>query len=209
MKVDVLDKKGKKVESLSLDDSIFNVKQNDVVLAQYMRVFRANQRQGTASAKTRAEVSGGGRKPWRQKGTGRARHGSIRSPLWRTGGVTHGPKPKSWNITLPKKVKRLALFSTLSQKANEKNIVILKEFKIKEPKTSEMSEMLKKLKIDSRNILLILGENDLNIRKSASNISGLNTSLVDNVNAYEVMHADKVLFMKDAILKVQEKYEAK
>ncbi len=209
MKVDVLDINGKTVESIDLDKSVFEITPNEIVLAQYTRVFGANQRQGTSASKTRAEVSGSGKKPWKQKKTGRARHGSKRSPLWRHGGIVHGPKPKSWTLALPKKIKQLAVRSALSKKATTKKITVLKELALTEPKTAEISALFKKLNMEPRRTLLILGENDLNTRKSAANVKGLTTSLVDNLNAFEVLLAHDVIFEKNALVKLQEKYAVK
>lgn len=207
MKIDVFDKKGKSVEKMELDKNVFGVEPNQTLLSQYVRVFRANQRQGTSSTKERSEVRGGGRKPWRQKGTGRARHGSIRSPLWVGGGIAHGPRPKSWNLSLPKRMKRAAIVSALSLKQSKNQVKVLKNLTMKEPKTKEVVEILKNLKLRGKT-LLVLDKNDANIVKSARNIEKLSVSLGENLNGYDLISNQDVLFLKDAVIKLQEKYSA-
>lgn len=209
MKVDVLDKKGKPVEKIELNKSVFGVKPRKALLAQYVRVYSHNQRQGTSKVKTRAEVSGGGRKPWRQKGSGRARHGSTRSPIWRTGGITHGPQPKSWNLNISKKMKQAAIRSALTLKASGKAIKVLKDVDMKSPKTSELKDIMKKIKSVERNTLLVLDKNDINVRKSASNISWLSTALVANLNAFELLRAKELILTKDAVKFLEDKYGGK
>lgn len=209
MQISILDTKGKILKKMTLDKSVFGVIPNPIVMAQYERVFNANQRQGTSSTKTRGEVSGGGKKPWRQKGTGRARHGSSRSPIWRHGGITFGPKPKSWNLNLPKKVKRLAILSSLSKKVLDKNLIIIDDIKLKTPNTKKLTEILKNIKADSRRLLIVLDTNDMVIRKSASNIDGVKTALWENLNAHEVLLAHKVVMLKGAAQKLQGKYASK
>lgn len=206
MKISVLDKTGKQVETLELNDTVFGIKPNTTVLAQYLRVYLHNKRQGTSATKTRGDVSGGGKKPWRQKGTGRARVGSIRSPLWRHGGIIHGPQPKSWTLSLSKNIKKLAITSILSKKTASDSIIVLDKLKLELPKTKQLLKILEGIKGNSRKTLLVLLDNDLNIRKSASNLSNVSTALVDNLNAYEIMHSEKIVFLKDAVLKINEKY---
>jgi large subunit ribosomal protein L4 len=208
MKVKVLDKKGNTVEELTLDKSVFNIEPNEAVVLQYLRVYQANQRQGTSSAKTRGEVSGGGAKPWRQKGTGRARVGSTRNPLWRHGGVTHGPKPRDWSLDLPKKIKRLAILSALSTSFSNEKVKILDKLEMKEPKTKDMARIMENLKADGKT-LLVLNENDHNIIKSAGNIKNLRTAQAGNLNAYDVLSAKNVIFVKDAVLSLEKKYKGK
>src|SRR3989344_2069599 len=145
MKIDVLDIKGKKVDEITLKKEIFGIEPNETVLAQYVRVYRTNQRQGTSSTLNRGEVSGGGKKPWKQKGTGRARVGSTRNPIWVHGGVAHGPKPKDWTLKLPKKVKRLALISALSSAVEKKKLTVLDKIEIESPKSKLVSEIVKNL----------------------------------------------------------------
>ncbi len=208
MKQQVLDIQGNKVEELELSENIFGIKPNETVLAQYVRVFLANQRQGTSSTKTRAEVSGGGKKPWRQKGTGRARHGSTRSPIWRHGGVAHGPKPKSWSLSLPQKIRQLALKSALSQKQANDKIKILCELETNTPSTKFMREVLTKLESNGKT-LIVLDTVKPNVIKSSSNLPAVNTVFWEALNAYDILSTDTLIFTKDAVLKLQEKYEAK
>lgn len=206
MKLDILDKTGKAKEKLELSDSVFGAEPNADLLAQYIRVYLHNQRQGTSAAKTRAEVSGGGRKPWRQKGTGRARHGSIRSPLWRTGGVAHGPKPKSWNLKFPKKMTKAAVISALSAKNHDKQIVILDKISQKEPKTKDIVKLMDDLNVTGRT-LLVLDKKDDAVLKSARNIADLNVALWENLNAYQIMDAEIIIFIKDAVVSLDNKYK--
>jgi len=206
MKIDVLDTKGNIVEQMDLNKDVFGIKPNLEVLAQYVRVYLANQRQGTSSTLTRAEVSGGGKKPWRQKGTGRARVGSSRNPIWRHGGVSHGPKPKDWGLSLNDRVKKLAIKSALSQKFLDKKITILDSLKFEKPKTREMISVLNNLKTLGK-ALLVLNERDENIVKSVANIPNLTYTLAQRLNAYEVINANGVLFLKDAVLKLEERFK--
>ena len=208
MKVDVFDKTGKSVEKIELSESVFGVKPNEALLSQYLRILDSNQRQGTSATKTRGEVSGGGRKPWRQKGTGRARHGSIRSPIWVGGGISHGPQPKDWSLTFPKKMKRQAVVSALSLKQENKQLKVLNDLSFKKPKTKEMVEILENLKLRGKT-LLVVTKSDENILKSTRNIAGLTVSLSENLNGYDLLKNANVLFVKDAIGKVQDKYNSK
>ena len=208
MKVDVFDKTGKSVEKMELSESVFGVKPNEALLSQYLRILDSNQRQGTSATKTRSEVSGGGRKPWRQKGTGRARHGSIRSPIWVGGGISHGPQPKDWSLTFPKKMKRQAVVSALSLKQENKQLKVLNDLSFKKPKTKEMVEILENLKLRGKT-LLVVTKSDENILKSTRNIAGLTVSLSENLNGYDLLKNANVLFVKDAIGKVQDKYNSK
>ncbi len=209
MQVEVKDKTGKTVETLTLDKGVFEVAPNDSLLAQYVHVYQSNQRQGTSKTKNRGEVSGSGVKPWRQKGTGRARHGSKRSPLWRTGGVTHGPTPKSWSITLPKKVRRLALKIAISQKAKDKNITVLDQLELKTPKTAELEKILATLNAETRKTLFVLDKIDQNVIKSAANIDWVKTAQVSNLSAYDLLLAKKVIFLRAAVESLQQKYADK
>lgn len=206
MKIDVLDTKGNIVEQMDLNKNVFGIQPNLEVLGQYVRVYLANQRQGTASTLTRGEVSGGGKKPWRQKGTGRARVGSSRNPIWRHGGVSHGPKPKDWGLSLNDRVKKLAIKSALSQKFLDKKITILDSLKFEKPKTKEMISVLNSLKIKGK-VLLVLNERDENVVKSIANIPDLAYTLAQRLNAYEVINASGVLFLKDAVLKLEERFK--
>ncbi|KKS16862.1 MAG: 50S ribosomal protein L4 [candidate division WWE3 bacterium GW2011_GWB1_41_6] len=208
MKIDVLDIKGKKVDEITLKKEIFGIEPNETVLAQYVRVYRTNQRQGTSSTLNRGEVSGGGKKPWKQKGTGRARVGSTRNPIWVHGGVAHGPKPKDWTLKLPKKVKRLALISALSSAVEKKKLTVLDKIEIESPKSKLVSEIVKNLDLKG-STLIVLNEKNDNLLLGSRNILGLNPTLLNNLNAYDILNARNVVFMKDAILGVQKKYENK
>jgi len=206
MKIDVYNLKGEKVEQIELRKDVFGVELNPTVLSQYIRVYENNQRQGTSSTKTRSEVSGGGVKPWRQKGTGRARHGSIRSPIWVGGGVAHGPKPKSWRLTIPQKMKEKALKSILSLRMKEKNIKIIDDPKMKSPKTRDFVEGLEKLKIEGKLTVVWLGECE-NFVKSARNIPGVHLVNAGSLGAYDVVKTPTTIFLKDAVLNVQERFK--
>lgn len=208
MKTQVVDKTGKKIEELDLKPDVFGVESNDVLLAQYLRVYRANQRQGNSSTKDRGEVSGSGRKPWKQKGTGNARAGSKRSPLWRHGGVVHGPKPKSWRLEFPKRMRKLALLIALSEKRKGEKLTIIDEIKFKAPSSKNASEILGSLKLKGKS-LVVLDENDANTIRSFNNIKDARTTFWGNLNTYDVLNCKNILFTKDAALKIQEKYESK
>ncbi|MFZ2664454.1 MAG: 50S ribosomal protein L4 [Patescibacteria group bacterium] len=206
MKVGVVDLKGEKIEEIELSDKVFGIKPNEGALRQYLRVYLSNQRQGTSSVKTRAEVSGGGRKPWAQKHTGRARQGSIRSPIWVHGGVAHGPKPKDWRLSVSKTVKELALKSALSQRMEEKKIIVLDKVKFDKPNTKKFSEALNKLKIEGKSILVWLTK-DENVFKSARNVKGLNLVNAGTLGAFDVVKASNIIFIKDAVLSVNGRYK--
>jgi len=206
MKVDVYTQAGEKLKTkVDLDDRIFGVEPNEDLLAQYVRVYLANQRQGTAKVKTRGEVSGGGRKPWRQKGTGRARHGSIRSPLWVGGGVAHGPKPKDWSLKMPRKMRRKALFSALSKKLKEEGILVLNKLELPEVKTKKLAKILSKLPVKDK-ILIALDKVDKNIILSARNIAGVKTIPAKDLNAYEVLNARTIIFPKASLKILEESF---
>jgi large subunit ribosomal protein L4 len=205
MQVDVLNLKGEKIEQIELKDSIFDFEPNMNVLTQYIRVYQMNQRQGTASTKDRSEVSGGGAKPWRQKGTGRARHGSTRSPIWVHGGIAHGPKPKSWKLSISKSLRENALKSALSLRMREGKIVVIDGSDIKEPKTKIFADALEKLKINGRVMFVWNGDQE-NIVRSSRNIPEVFLVNSDSLNAYDVVKTPTVLFLKDAVLKVQERF---
>lgn len=204
MKIDVIDLKGEKLEELNLSDKVFGIEPHKEIMKQYVRVYRANQRQGTSSTKTRAEVSGGGRKPFSQKHTGRARAGSTRGPIWVHGGVAFGPKPKSWRLSLPKSASRLAMKSVLSQKATEKKITILDKVNFKKPNTQEFVKGLEKIKISGK-ILFVWKDKDENLVKSIRNIPNIVVSFSGSLSAYDVLDAKNVIFMKSAVLSVEEK----
>ncbi|SHI78045.1 50S ribosomal protein L4 [Lutispora thermophila] len=197
---------GQQVGDIDLKDSIFGVNVNVEAMHQVVKMLLANRRQGTQSALTRAEVRGGGIKPWRQKGTGRARHGSIRSPQWTHGGIVFAPKPRSYRYTVPKKIRRLAMKSALSSKVNENNIIVLDDLNFEAPKTKQVVNMLQNLKVDSK-ALIVLAEKNENVEKSARNIPGVKTSLVNTLNVYDILKYDKFIITKSAVEKVEEVYE--
>lgn len=204
-KVDVYNMDGQKVGDMILSDDVFGVEVNKTVMHAAVVNVLANARQGTQSTKTRAEVRGGGRKPWRQKGTGRARHGSIRSPQWVGGGVALGPRPRSYSYTLPKKVKRLALKSALTSKVLENNMMVLDELKLEAIKTKEMAKVLDKLNVDT-SALIVLPAVDENVIKSSRNISGVKTALVNTINTYDILRYKKFIVTREAIAKIEEVY---
>jgi len=204
-KVPLMDKSGKNIGDIELSENIFGVDVNTDVMHEVVVNYLANQRQGTQSTKTRAEVRGGGRKPWRQKGTGRARHGSIRSPIWTGGGVAFAPKPRDYSYTVNKKVKRLALKSALSSKVLTDNVIVLDGFKMGEIKTKEVANVLKNLGIVGK-ALIVLPENDQTIVRSARNIRGVETTFVGQINTYEVLNHTKCIILKDAVAKLEEVY---
>ena len=204
-KVDVYNIEGKKIETIELNDEIFGIKPNKTVVHSVLVNYLANQRQGTQSTKTRAEVSGGGKKPWRQKGTGRARQGSIRAPQWIKGGIALGPKPRSYSYKINKKEKKLAVKSVLSSKLAEENIVVLDKLELKEIKTKNMVKVLDNLKIGGK-IFILLPEQNNNVRYSSRNIEGVKTGLVTNMNAYELLNCDKIIVTLDAVKKIEEVY---
>ncbi|NLM44272.1 MAG: 50S ribosomal protein L4 [Clostridiales bacterium] len=196
---------GEQVGDIELKDDVFGVNVNVEAMHQVVKMLLANRRQGTQSALTRAEVRGGGIKPWRQKGTGRARHGSIRSPQWTHGGVVFAPKPRSYRYTVPKKIRRLAMKSALSSKVNENNIIVLDELSFEAPKTKQVVNMLQNLKVDTK-ALIVLAEKNENVEKSARNIPGVKTSLVNTLNVYDILKYDKFIITKSAVEKVEEVY---
>ena len=189
---------GKKVEELSLNKKVFDGKVNEAALHQAIVMYQANLRLGTASTKTRSEVSGGGKKPWRQKGTGRARVGSTRSPLWRKGGVTFGPSPRDFHYSIPKKIKKLALKSSLNAKIRDDEVLVVNEFKVSEPKTKQVSAILKSLKIDKSSIA-VLDKIEGGIKRASKNIPTLTLKLAKDVNAYDILRHNKVLVTPESI----------
>jgi len=205
MKVDLYSEKGTKLTTkVELPKEIFGIKPNEAALRQYLHVYQTNQRRGTVAVKTRGEVRGGGRKPWRQKGTGRARHGSIRSPIWVGGGVAHGPRPRRFALSIPKKIANLALKSALSLKVEEKKIKVLRELGFKEPKTAKAAELLRKLKLERR-VLLVIPEKDEKLYRSFRNIKEAEVRAAQNLNAYDVVLAEDALILKEAIGKLKER----
>jgi large subunit ribosomal protein L4 len=194
---------GKQVGEIELNENIFGANVNIEAMHQVVKMYLANQRQGTQSTLTRAEVRGGGIKPWRQKGTGRARHGSIRSPQWRHGGIVFAPKPRSYRYSVPKKIKRIAMKSALSSKFNDNNIVVLEELNFDAPKTKQVVSLLQNLKVDSKT-LIVVADNNENIVKSARNIQGVKTAFVNTLNVYDILKYDKFIITRDAVKKVEE-----
>ena len=200
---DVLDMNGKKVSTIELSDAVFGITPNEKVMHMAIVNFLANQRQGTQSTKTRSEVSGGGRKPWRQKGTGRARQGSTRSPQWTHGGIALGPKPRDYSFRLNKKVKRLALLSALSSKAQAGEIVVVDKIEAAEYKTKTVANMLTAVGV-TKKALIVIPAVDAKLVKSAANIPGVKTTTADNINTYEVLNGGKFVISVDAAKKLEE-----
>lgn len=204
-KVTVFDMNGKGVGEMELADSVFGIEPNETVVHEAIVNYLANQRQGTQSTLTRAEVSGGGRKPWKQKGTGRARQGSTRSPQWIHGGIALGPKPRDYSYSLNKKVKRLALKSVFSSKALENDIIVVDKIELDGYKTKAIADMLKALGA-TRKALIVLPNSDQVLIKSAGNIPGIKTASVNTLNVYDVLNCDKFIVVKDAVAKIEEVY---
>ena len=203
-KVELLNMEGKKVGDIELADNIFAVEVNESVMHDVVINYLANQRQGTASTKTRSEVRGGGKKPWKQKGTGRARQGSIRAPQWIKGGIALGPKPRSFKYTLNRKVKRLALKSALTTKVNENNIIVLDELNFNEIKTKNMANVLTNINVSKA--LVVIADKNVNVEASARNIPNVKTSLVNTINTYDILKYDTLVVTKDAVAKIEEVY---
>ena len=204
-KIDVYDIKGKKVSDVELAESVFGIEPNEAIVHSVLVNYLANQRQGTQSTKTRAEVRGGGRKPWRQKGTGRARQGSIRAPQWIKGGIALGPKPRSYKYTVNKKEKRLAIKSVLSSKVLEKELTVVNEIKLKEIKTKEMQKALNNLKVEGKTLILLPEKNET-VQKSARNIEGVKTTLVNTINVYDLLKYKNLVITLDTVKKLEEVY---
>jgi large subunit ribosomal protein L4 len=202
-KVDLYNVQGKKVGDIDLKDEIFGTEVNESILHDVVVMQLANRRVGTADTKTRAEVAGGGRKPWRQKGTGRARHGTIRSPIWRTGGIVFGPHPRSYRYTMPKKIRRLAMKSALSSKVQKGNLIVLDELSFQQPKTKDMVEILNNLNVDNKALVVTAGV-DTNVVKSARNIPGVTPTFASGLNVYDILNHEKLVITKDAVSKVEE-----
>ncbi|MGI6248137.1 MAG: 50S ribosomal protein L4 [Acutalibacteraceae bacterium] len=203
--VQVFDMKGKKVSDLELAEEVFAIEPNVSAMHLCVVSYLANQRQGTQSTLTRAEVRGGGKKPWRQKGSGRARQGSTRSPQWTHGGVAHGPKPRTYGITVNKKVKRLAMKSALSSKVTAGELVVLDKFVMDEIKTKEVAKVLAALETGKKT-LIVLPEKDDTVYRSARNIAGVKTALVSTLNVYDILNCDTLLVLQDAVAKIEEVY---
>ncbi|CDE95096.1 MAG: 50S ribosomal protein L4 [Bacilli bacterium] len=203
-KLDILNLKGEKVKDTKLNDNVFGIEPNDSVIYDAVVLYNASQRQGTHSTKTRSEVSGGGRKPWRQKGTGNARQGSIRAVQWRHGGIAHGPKPRDYSKKMNKKERRLALKSALSYKAKDKDIILLENISMETNKTKDMLNILNTLNIADYKLLLIVNELTDNVCLSARNLGNVKIVLPTEVNTYDVMNADKLVITMDALQTLEE-----
>ena len=204
-KVDVYDINGKKVSDVELNENVFGIEPNEAVVHSVLVNFLANQRQGTQSTKTRSEVSGGGKKPWRQKGTGRARQGSIRAPQWIKGGIALGPKPRSYKYTVNKKERRLAVKSMLSMKVLEESLVVVDKLAFDEIKTKNMVSALNNLKVTGKT-LVMLPEKDEKVQKSARNIEGVKTTLVNTINVYDLLKYNNLVVTLDTVKKLEEVY---
>lgn len=204
-KISVFDMTGKKVADTELNDAVFGIEPNKSVMHAMVVNYLANQRHGTQSTLTRTEVRGGGRKPWRQKGTGHARQGSIRAPQWVHGGIALGPKPRSYRYTLNKKVRRLAMKSALSSKVKEENIIVLDALNMDGYKTKTIVEMLKSLNVDGK-ALIVTAEADQKVVKSAANIPGVKTAAVNTLNVYDILNHDKFIVVKNAVGLIEEVY---
>ena len=202
--VSVYNMEGKEVGTIELNDAVFGVEVNEHLVHMAVVAQLANKRQGTQKAKTRSEVSGGGRKPWRQKGTGHARQGSTRAPQWTGGGVVFAPTPRDYTIRLNKKEKRLALKSVLTNCVNENKFIVLEELKFDEIKTKKMQAVLDALNVSKA--LVVLNENDTNVVKSASNIANIQTALTNTINVYDILKYNTVVVTKDAVKTIEEVY---
>ena len=203
--IQVVDMAGKKTGDITLNDTVFGITPNAAVMHMAVVTYLANQRQGTQSTLTRSEVRGGGKKPWRQKGTGRARHGSTRSPIWTHGGIALGPKPRSYRKDMNKKVRQLAIKSALSDKVANENLIVLETMTIPEFKTKLMVNALNAIGANKKSLIL-LDSVDVKAIKSANNIPGVKTSQVNTINAYDIINADTLIIVKDAVAKVEEVY---
>ncbi|WP_296626671.1 50S ribosomal protein L4 [uncultured Negativibacillus sp.] len=203
--VTVFDMTGKSVGEMTLSDAIFGIEPNTSVMHAAVVNYLANQRQGTQSTLTRSEVSGGGRKPWKQKGTGRARQGSTRAPQWTHGGIALGPKPRDYSYVLPKKVKRLALKSAFSAKVADNSLIVVDNIAVEDYKTKTVAQMLSNLGADKK-ALIVMPEVDAKLIKSAANIPGVKTALVNTINVYDILNCDKFIVAKSALEKIEEVY---
>ncbi|HBQ86954.1 MAG TPA: 50S ribosomal protein L4 [Syntrophomonas sp.] len=202
-KVSVYDMSGAQVGELELNDSVFGIEPNVAVLHSFVKMQLANKRVGTSSTKRRGEVRGGGKKPWRQKGTGRARVGSTRNPVWRGGGSAFGPKPRDYSYTMPRKVRRLAMRSALSSKVKDNNIIVVDNLAFAEPRTKLMVETLEALKARQKT-LLVTADGNVNVFKSARNIPGVKPLKVESINVYDLLKYDTLLITRDAVARVEE-----
>ncbi|MDD3853502.1 MAG: 50S ribosomal protein L4 [Syntrophomonadaceae bacterium] len=202
-KVPLYNMSGAQIGELELKDSVFGIKPNEAVLYDFVKMQLANKRAGTSSTKTRAEVRGGGKKPWRQKGTGRARVGSSRNPVWTGGGIAFGPKPRDYSYRLPKKVRRLAMKSALSSKVIDNNIIVVDALQFEEPKTKLMAQTLEALNVGKKTLLVTMSA-DNNVIKSARNLPGVKPLTADFINVYDLLNYETLLITQDAVAKVEE-----
>ena len=203
--VSVFDMNGKKVSDLALAESVFGIEPNTSAMHLCVVNYLANQRQGTQSTRTRSEVSGGGKKPWRQKGTGRARQGSTRAPQWTHGGIAHGPKPREYGFSINRKVRKLAMKSAFSSKVAAEELVVLDSLKLEAIKTKEVAKVFAALETGKK-VLLVLPENDDVLYRSARNIAGTKVSTVNTLNVYDILNCDTMVVLKDSIAKIEEVY---
>ena len=201
----VFDSKGAKVSDIELAESVFGIEPNTSAMHLCVVNYLANQRQGTQSTKTRSEVSGGGKKPWRQKGTGRARQGATRAPQWTHGGIAHGPKPREYGFSINKKVKRLAMKSALSSKVAAEEMVVLESLALDAIKTKDVVSVLSALETGKKVLLVLPEKNDV-IYRSARNIAGVKVALVNTLNVYDILNSDTMVVLKDAVAKIEEVY---
>lgn len=204
-KIQMLNMEGKSIQEVELKKDIFDVEVNEHAVYLVVKNILANRRQGTQSAKTRAEVRGGGRKPWRQKGTGRARQGSIRSPQWKGGGVVFAPKPRDYSYTTPKKVKRLALRSVLTSKVQENELILVDALKLEEAKTKAMAQALKALNAAKKSLILV-GEGNESVARAAKNIAGVKVLNIQSINVYDLLKYDSLILDQEELNKIQEVY---
>lgn len=203
--VSLFDMDGKKVSDIGLSEEIFGIVPNVSAMHLVVVNYLANQRQGTQSTLTRSEVRGGGRKPWKQKGSGRARQGSTRSPQWIHGGIAHGPKPRDYGFSINKKVKRLALKSALSSKVANQELIALEGIALEEIKTKEIAKLVSNLETGKKTLIVLPEKNDV-VYRSARNIAGVKTTLVNTLNVYDILNCDTVVVLKDAVAKIEEVY---
>lgn len=204
-KIQMINVEGNDVSEVTLADEIFNIEVNEHAVYLVVKNILANRRQGTQSTKTRGEVRGGGRKPWRQKGTGRARQGSIRAPHWKGGGVVFAPKPRDYSYTTPKKVRRLAMKSVLTSKVQNDELIVVDELKMDEPKTKTFKGYLEAMGADCK-ALVVLADDNKNVVRSANNLQGIKTTYVGTLNVYDILKYDSLILTKDALDKIQEVY---
>ena len=204
LKVDVLNMEGKKVGDIELNEEVFGVEVNNFAVHAALKNYLANQRQGTQSTKTRAEVRGGGRKPWKQKGTGRARQGSIRAPQWFKGGIALGPKPRTYRYEIPKKLKRLAIKSVLTSKLQEGNLVVVDKLDLSEIKTKKAVEMLNNLK--AQNAFILISDKNTNVQASIKNIPTAKVALTNTINIFDLLKYNKLVLTQDSVKKLEEVY---